>query len=181
MTRLAGIVLAALLLVVTTCWAAPPRAYACSCAYERDDPELVRIADVIFVGTVVGDRTLGDTRTYTFTVDRVFKGQAYATQTLTTHAQGPACGLDLTGSGQYLVHARLAGGLGGALEANSCGGTQPGGPSVGMGEGYPPLNGGGIPNGPRSLIGPAVILVVISAAFALTALAWRRRLARPEP
>ena len=178
--RVAALALTGLLLTLAAWWGFPAPAYACSCAYAPDNPELVRIADVIFVGTVVGDRITGDTRTYTFTVDRVFKGQAYATQTLTTHAQGPACGLDLTGSGQYLVHAHLAGGLGGALEANSCGGTRSGGPSVGMGEGYPPMTGGGIPNGPRSLIGPAVILVVLSATFALTALAWRRRLANPK-
>jgi hypothetical protein len=179
--RVAALALTGLLLTLAAWWASPPPASACSCAYAPDNPELVRIADVIFVGTKVGDRTLGNTRTYTFTVNRVYKGRAYATQTVTTPAQGPACGLDLTGSGPYLVHAYLVGSLGGALEANSCGGTRLGGPSVGMGEGYPPMSGGGIPNGPRSLIGPAVILVVVSAAFALTALAWRSRLSRPEP
>ena len=180
MKRVAGLLLAGLLLVVATWWVGPERAYACSCAYEPDHPELVQIADVIFLGTVVGDRTLGDTRTYTFTVERVFKGQAYATQTVTTHTQGPACGLELTDPGPYLVHARLTSGLSGTLDANSCGGTRPGAPSAELGEGYPPLDNHGIPNGPRSLIGPAVIVTAISAAFAFSALALRRRLTGPK-
>jgi hypothetical protein len=176
MTRIAGMVLAGLLLIVATWWAAPPPAYACSCAYQRDDPELTRIADVIFVGTVVGDRTLGETRTYTFTVDRVYKGQAHATQKLTTHAQGPACGLELNGPGPYLVYAYQEPEGAEALHANSCGGSREGGPPANLGEGYPPLPG-------RSGISPAWIavpIVALSAAFGFAALAWRRRLTRPD-
>ena len=179
MSRLVGILIAGLLLGVATWGALAPPAYACSCVYQRDDPELVQMADVIFVGTVVGDRSLGEIRTYTFTVDRVFKGQAYAKQTVTTPSQGPACGLELTGSGPYLVHARLTSGLGGALHADLCGGTRQSGPSVELGAGYPPLDGG-MPNGLRSLIGPAVLVTAISVAFALSARAWRRRLTPPE-
>jgi hypothetical protein len=176
MRRVAALILAGLLASMATWWAGPERAYACSCAYQRDDPELVRIADVIFIGTVVGDRTLGDTRTYTFAVDRVFKGQAYATQTVTTHTQGPACGLELAGSGPFLVHAYQEPEGVESLSANSCGGTREGGPPTTLGEGYPPLTG-------RSGISPtwiAVPIVALSAAFAFAALAWRRRLARPD-
>ena len=48
---------------------------------EDSEAELVRSAEVIFTGSVVGDRALGDTRTYTFAVDRVYRGQVLTTQT----------------------------------------------------------------------------------------------------
>jgi hypothetical protein len=180
MSRIARILIAALLLGMAGWWTGPQRASACSCAYPPDHPELVRIADVIFVGTVVGDRTVDNTRTYTFAVDLVYKGQAYATQTVITHAQGPACGLQLSQPGPYVVHARVMPALAGGVQANACGGTRPGGPSADLGEAYPPITGGGMPNDPQSLLGPAVILVVVGAAFAFSALAWRRRLADPD-
>ena len=47
---------------------------------------------MIFTGTVIKNRTRGQTRTLTFTVDRVFKGTAYATQTVTTHARAQPAG-----------------------------------------------------------------------------------------
>ena len=130
---------------------------------------------MIFLGTVVDERTLGGTRTYTFRVDRVYKGQAYATQTVKTEAQGPACGLELNGPGPFLLHAYQEPAGAAALRANSCGGTREGGPPANLGEGYPPLPGGG-----TSPVWIAVPVVVLSAAFALSALAWRRRLARPD-
>ena len=173
--RIATLALTGLLLTLAAWWGSPPPAYACSCAYAPDNPELVRMADVIFVGTKVGDRTLGNTRTYTFTVDRVYKGQAHATQKLTTQAQGPACGLELNGSGPFLVHAYQEPEGAEALHANSCGGTGEGGPPANLGEGYPPLAGGS-----TSPVGPAVLVVALSAAFAFAVLAWQRRLGRSE-
>jgi hypothetical protein len=175
MRRVAALVLAGLLGSMATWWVGPERAFACSCAYEPDHPELVQIADVIFLGTVVGDRTLGNTRTYTFTVDRVFKGQAYATQTVKTEAQAPACGLELNGSGPFLVHAYQEPAGAEALHANSCGGTREGGSPANLGDGYPPLPSSGI-----SPVWIAVPVLALSATFAFAALAWRRRLARPE-
>ena len=85
---------------------AADRPYACSCRYEPDDPELARIADAIFAGNRGRRPPLWrDSRTYSFAVDRVYKGQVHATQQVTTHVQGPACGLELNGSGPFLVHA----------------------------------------------------------------------------
>ena len=78
---------------------------------------------MIFTGTVIENRTRGQTRTLTFTVDRVFKGTAYATQTVTTARQGPACGLELNRPGPFVVFASRTGSTRDALEANSCGGT----------------------------------------------------------
>jgi hypothetical protein len=123
---------------------------------------------------VVGDRTLGHTRTYTFTADRVYKGQAYATQTVKTEARSSACGLELNGSGPFLLHAYQEPPGAEALHADSCGGTREGGPPANLGEGYPPLAGGG--TSPVWLVVPVVVL---SAAFALSALFWRRRIANP--
>jgi hypothetical protein len=62
------------------------------------------------------------------------------------------------------------------LHANSCGGTREGGPSADLGEGYPPLVGGG-----TSPVWAAVPIVILCATFAFAALAWRRRLAPPGP
>ena len=78
--------LAALLLVLASAWVLPASAYACSCAYDQQDPELVRRAEVIFTGTLIRDRSVGQTRTLTFAVERVYKGQAAATQGIRTHA-----------------------------------------------------------------------------------------------
>ena len=114
-------VLAGLLLVVTSIWAIPAPAYACSCAYANDDPALLDRAEVIFTGTVIGERSLGYNRTYTFAVTKVYKGSAYAEQRVQSASQSSACGLDLVGSGPFLVLAGYA--PSGTVLANSCGGT----------------------------------------------------------
>ena len=79
--------------------------------------------------------------------------------------------MELTGPGPYLVQARLKQEGGRSLHANSCGGTREGGAPADLGEGYPPLAGGGV-----SPAWIAVPVVALSAAFAFAALAWRRRL-----
>ena len=63
---------------------------------------------MIFTGTVIGERTLGYNRTYTFAVTKVYKGSAYAEQRVQTASQNSACGLDLNGSGPFLVLAGYA-------------------------------------------------------------------------
>ena len=141
--RPAALALAGVLLALVAVWLTPASAYACSCVTDSE-PELVRTAEVIFTGTVADDRSLGDTRTYTFTVDRVFRGQVLATQTVRTHTQGPACGLDLEGPGPYLVLGYLRDGV---LLANSCGGTRAGAPPAELGAGYPPQPGFGADGG----------------------------------
>ena len=138
MRRLGRLALATVLLVLSAAWLTPGRAYACGCVYDADDPELVRRAEVIFTGTVTNDRAWGGTRTYTFAVDRVYRGRVLATQTVTTPSEGPACGLELSGAGPYLVLGYLKNGQ---LWANSCGGTRTGGPPPELGEGYPPQPG----------------------------------------
>jgi hypothetical protein len=176
MRRRAAFAIAGLLLVVASIWAVPPRAYACGCVYADDDPALVDLADVIFTGTVVGDRRLGHSRTYTFEVTKVYKGSAYAEQRVQTSAQRPACGLDLDGSGPFLVFADYA--PSGVLLANSCGGTTDAPAPAGFGPGSPPQPGVEPPT-VRGTSWPAVAgLLVLTVAVLL--LAWRSLSARPK-
>lgn len=135
--RVGALVAAAMLLALAATWLTPAPAYACSCVTDSE-PELIANAGVIFTGTVSQDRAVGQTRTYTFAVDRVYKGEAHATQLAETPVQSPACGLELSGPGPFLVLGYLDQGR---LQVNSCGGTRPGGPPVDLGAGYPPQPG----------------------------------------
>ncbi len=86
--RTAALALAGVLLALVAAWLSPASAYACSCVTDSE-PELVRNAEVIFTGTVTKDRAAGDTRTYTFAVDRAYRGQVLTTQTVTDSRPGP--------------------------------------------------------------------------------------------
>ena len=172
--------LALLLLTSVGWWAAPERAFACSCAYELEHPALIERAEVIFSGTVTKNRVRGQTRTLTFIVDRVYKGSAYATQTVTTAAQVPACGLELTRSGPYVVFAQRTGSPGDMLEANSCGGTRAAPIAADLGPGQTPTVGrsrtGGLP-----WLAPAGVGVgLLGAGIGLAIVIRHRRSAGPE-
>jgi hypothetical protein len=170
MRRLAGLILTGLLLIVATWWSSPERAYACSCV-NRTDTQLAEDADVIFTGRIAEDRIRGQSRTITFAVDRVYKGDAHIRQAVHTNASGASCGLEISGPGPFVVFANRDDTRERDLQANLCGGTREGGPSAGLGEGYPPLAGGGV-----SPAWIAVPVVALCATFAFAALAWRRRL-----
>jgi hypothetical protein len=131
----AALLLAAALLALGALWSSPTPAYACSCVTDSE-PELIRNAGVIFTGTVTGDRSLGSTRTYTFAVDRVYRGQVLTTQTVKTPSRSPACGLELSTAGPHLVLGYLENGV---LWANSCGGTRAGTAPASLGVGEVPL------------------------------------------
>ncbi|HZA72482.1 MAG TPA: hypothetical protein VE476_06160 [Propionibacteriaceae bacterium] len=174
--RSAALALAGVLLALVAVWLTPAPAYACSCVTDSE-PEKIRNAGVIFTGTVADDHSLGDTRTYTFTVDRVFRGQALATQTVKTPSQGPACGLDLQGPGPYLVLGYLQDGV---LWANSCGGTRTGAAPAELGPGYSPQPGSA-PTGLTWTPTSAGVILLVGAAFLGIALVVaRRRSGRPE-
>ena len=135
--RTAALLLAAVLLALTALWATPAPAYACSCV-ESTDAEHAARADAIFTGSVTDDRVdEGEqTRTITFAVDRVYKNAAVtATQVVTSHSSGAACGLEISGPGPFLVFAEqeLSG-----LTANLCGGTRAGPAPVSLGSGEAP-------------------------------------------
>lgn len=162
--------LAALLLVLATAWLTPAPAHACSCVTDSE-PELIGNAEVIFTGTVTQDRAVGQGRTYTFAVDRVFRGEAHATQTATTPVQDSACGLDLTGPGPFLVLGYLNEGR---LQLSSCGGTRPGGPPADLGAGYPPQPGSA-PTGVTWTPSSGSLTLVVGAAFLVFAVIVARR------
>lgn len=172
--------LAALLLVLASIWVLPAPAYACSCVHDQQDPELVRRAEVIFTGTLIGDRSAGQTRTLTFAVERVYKGQATATQEIKTGPDRAACGLELAGSGPFLIQAGSHPNWPGALLANLCGGSRAAPDPASLGAGYPPQ-----PNpAPTALTWTptsATATLVIGVAFlGIALLIVRRRSGRPE-
>ena len=165
--RHAVLALAAVLVTLTAVWVTPVPAYACSCVTDSE-PELTRNAGVIFTGTLSEERTSGDTRTYTFAVDRVYRGQVRTVQTVKTPAQGPACGLELSGAGPYLVLGYLQDG---ALWANSCGGTRAGSAPASLGAGQPPLPDPPSPSADTEIPGIGTWLPLVGFSLALTAAA----------
>jgi hypothetical protein len=173
---------AALLLALGGLLAGGSPAYACSCAYPPEAPELVDLADVVFTGRVVEERVVGSSRFLTFAVDRVYKGDAAARQRVRTHAESATCGLDLDGTDGYVLQGR---GTAADLNADLCGGTRPGNQVLGLGPGRPPRPGG---DGPslltaefdqvRLALGAAVLSLSVVAAVLLVR--RRRRSTRPE-
>jgi hypothetical protein len=86
MRRLAALMLCSL--VVTA------EAYACSCRpvdLQRDLPR----ADGAMIGTVLERSVSGDTATYLFRVEQVYKGDVENRAEVVTPASGAACGLEL--------------------------------------------------------------------------------------
>lgn len=172
--------------------AAPTLASACSCAYNPDSRELEQQAGVIFTGTVVdrqGEQGGGGGEiTYTFSVDRVFKGQAYSLQQVATADSSAACGIEqLAIDKPYLV--LTDGGVATAvtLQANLCGGTRPGGAPATLGAGGPPIPGttgtGTTPTHPSGspLALPLAIVGGLVAVLIVLGLLARRNREQPEP
>lgn len=111
-------------------WAA-----ACSCATASDKAN-AKNADAVFTGTLLRRdvpaqiTSSADLATLTFAVSRVYKGDVAAEQQVTTAVSGASCGLEITGSGPFLVFAgrepatdSRSGSR--TLGANLCGGTRP--------------------------------------------------------
>ena len=174
--------LASLLLALGGLLAGGSSAYACSCVYPPDAPELVEMADVVFSGRVVEDRVVGRSRFLTFEVDRVYKGDAAARQRVRTSAQSSACGLALDDADRYVVHGR---GTATELTASLCDGTRSGEEVVGLGPGRAPRPGADGPSIFTAEVDP-VPLVLGAAALSLGVGAVvllvrsRRGSARPE-
>ncbi len=106
-----GVTVALLTVAVLEANTAAP-ASACSCVSTTDEAAFDQ-ADVVFVGTVTdrvtpGDGTSGaDDSTWQFSVTRLFKGDAPAAADVVTSGSGGSCGLELQGSGPFLVFASL--------------------------------------------------------------------------
>ncbi len=90
-------------------------AAACSCAV-ASEPEHAANADAIFVGTLVdrvdppqdGMWSSADPAVLTFDVSAVYKGTVRARQQVVTPMSGASCGLELNGTGPFLVFGREA-------------------------------------------------------------------------
>ena len=117
-------------------------ASACSCV-GADDVESAGRADAVFAGTLtdtVAPKQSGssmDAVTYSFAVSRVYKGDVAMTQPIGSVISGASCGLELDGTGPFLVFAAAEEGET-TLQANLCGGTRPlgSGPDPALGPGY---------------------------------------------
>lgn len=86
MRKLAALMLCSLVLTA--------EAYACSCRpvdLQRDLPR----ADGAMIGTVLERSVSGDTATYRFRVEQVYKGDVENRAEVVTPANGAACGLEL--------------------------------------------------------------------------------------
>ena len=80
-------------------------AWACSCA-ERTPRQIAAGADAVFTGTVASaPRLSGQTVSVDFEVDTVYKGPSGPRITVTTNAQGSACGLAFRPNFRYTVFA----------------------------------------------------------------------------
>ncbi len=112
------------------------RAAACSCV-SFTDQEAFESADAVFTGTLVDIITpAGDTYSSTdperfvFDVDEVFKGNVFARQSVVTARDGASCGLEISGSGPFMVFARnesdgiTNGAADGELYSTLCSGTR---------------------------------------------------------
>jgi hypothetical protein len=90
-------------------------ASACSCATTRgDDAGAFDRADAVFSGVLTevrtpsGERAISsDPERFIFDVDRVYKGEVFARQSVVTARGGASCGLEVSpGVGAILVYAR---------------------------------------------------------------------------
>jgi hypothetical protein len=83
-----------LVAVILLSLVAAAEAYACTCRpvdLERDLPT----ADGAMIGTVLERRVSGDTATYRFRVEQVYKGDVENRAEVVSAAGGAACGLEL--------------------------------------------------------------------------------------
>lgn len=103
-------------------------AQACSCV-QADEQEQFEQATHVFKAIVNGvegtfprDGSSGS-RTYSFNVGSIYKGEVDDPQAVSTAGDSAACGVDLEGAGPFLVFAG-AGESAGELSMNLCGGTR---------------------------------------------------------
>ena len=158
---------------------------AASCAYDRLDPRHIEFADVIFTGEIVDDRTVkfDRERRVTFFVRRVYKGEAYREQVVTSRRYTSTTLSIAAGVGEpFVVFARYpAGSAGGPqplLTADSCGGSREGAAPAELGEGRPPVPGSSTELLRRRTLtyaGIAVAALVASVAALVAGITARRR------
>lgn len=101
----------------------PTPSWACSCASQATSA-LVERADTIVDGTLVWTSTNGIERTYSLSIDRVFKGKAAQREKVLTQASEAACGLgNLATDERYLFF--IQGEHLGTMSTGLCDGSGP--------------------------------------------------------
>jgi hypothetical protein len=143
----------ALIVSLVTAFGGTPAA-ACSCA--RPEPsDALEQSDAVFIGEITEIRRPGSLAfnqqeaRYIFSVETVFKGDVYEQQSIVTHAQGSACGLEISGPGRFLMFATIDGFGGPTPEAgefasglcNANTSERLENSVAGFGDGYTPLAG----------------------------------------
>ncbi|RVW01915.1 hypothetical protein [Rhodococcus xishaensis] len=104
----------------------PAPAYACSCAYAPDGPQIIEHvsrAASVFTGTATAERIYDQTAFYEFEVREVFKGDIGTTTTVSSSVQGPACGRSFEVGTEYLVFTSTYQTHGARWSVNSCSAT----------------------------------------------------------
>jgi len=146
--------LAPTLIVVTVILGASTPAAACSCAM-REPSEAFELSDVVFVGEIeeIDRPKLSSFREqearYIFSVETVYKGDAYERQSVATHSQGATCGMEISGPGRFLMFATTTANGGpapddGEVASSLCSGNMlidSNSQAEGFGDGYAPLAG----------------------------------------
>ncbi len=119
------------LMVLTAMVALPVRtegAWACSCGPTTDAEALGRNG-AVFLGELVGRKeptvvlSSADDVRLVFAVERVFKGEVHATQSVVTAQDGASCGLEITGPGPHLIFGRPRG-TSTEIDAGLCDGSR---------------------------------------------------------
>jgi hypothetical protein len=137
------LLLGCLLMAVGLFVAAP--ASACSCVGSTTQ-EFFDLADAVFTGTLVSrespagsEGSTASPALHVFAVDTVIKGTAHEQQGVVSPDSGASCGLELSGTGPFVVFASRSADLGGTpfthlaedqYAAFLCGGTGPVTPAV---------------------------------------------------
>ncbi|WP_137876292.1 hypothetical protein [Rhodococcus sp. Q] len=104
----------------------PGVAYACSCRYEPDGPNLVEHVSIgasVFTGTVTAERIEDRTRFYDFAVREVFKGDVAATTVVSSSVDSASCGRSFDVGVEYLVFTSTYATAGARWAADSCAAT----------------------------------------------------------
>ena len=192
--RLVGATIVAAMAAVLMVVSASP-AYACSCAGGTDAEALAR-ADAVFAGELVETRrpsgpefSSTDPMRLVFDVEVVYQGTVRARQSVVTAVSGASCGLELQGTGPFLVFATVEPQLGltgedGEFFSSLCSGTRAVGEvplpdELGVGDlpapGASPIGA----EGGRSVSGPVLLAGALVVAAAVGGAVWMRR--RPAP
>ena len=186
---LVGVVLLSALVVLPV---RAERAWACSCG-GLTDAEAFDRSGAVFIGELTERReptvalsSEADVR-LVFTVERVFKGEVHATQSVVTAADGSSCGLEISGPGPHLIFGRTRGATT-EIEAGLCDGTRAlAAESVpeAFGAGSAPIGGSSAIGHDRSGLWIAsaagVVLVGLIATLIAVSLWVYRRMRRPRP